>query len=116
MIFKYAKKEFTRQKERNMRLVQLYLAAIASRTVTAERNTAVYCIAVTQISTFVFNLEMEEKLREQILTLVLNAADDIQNDILLFDRVITQAPYISRKDKLQDGPWRWVQSVKSRRK
>jgi len=116
IFFEIRKLDFIRQKERNTRLVQLYLAAIASRTVTLDRNCALYCIAVHQISTFIYNLEMAEQLREQILALVLNAANDIRDDILLFDGISKTAPHIVRKQKIPDGPERWVESVKSKRK
>jgi hypothetical protein len=67
-----------------MRLIQLYLASVASKTIIQERNPALYCYAISQISEFIFNLQVEEKLRENILKLVLNTEKEIQNDILYY--------------------------------
>ena len=81
-----------------------------------ERNPCLYALAVHQIANFIFNLEIEEKLREKIAQLVLSSPSNIQLDILLFDKVVDADCCIARKDHLAEGPNRWINSIKHRQK
>ena len=47
---------FIRRSETNMKLVQLYLAALASKSVTYSRNEALFCFALYQVNKFMFDL------------------------------------------------------------
>ena len=96
-----------------MRLVQLYLAAVASKTISLERNSALYCLAINQISKFIFNLEIEEKLRIQILRLVLSAEEKIRTEILMLGKIDMNEPHIRLKESLEEGKERWIKCVKS---
>ena len=64
-----------------------YSAAVASKTITYERNEALYLFALVQINRFIFDLEIRENFREQILVLVLSAEQDLRNRILFFDKI-----------------------------
>ena len=94
-------------------MVQLYLAAVASKTVTLDRNSALYCFAIHQISKFIFNLEIEEKLRVQILRLVLSAEPKIQSEILMLEKIELNEPHIKLKEFIEEGKTRWIKYVKS---
>ena len=48
--------QFIRRNETNMKMVQLYLAALASKSVTYSRNEALFCFALYQVNKFMFDL------------------------------------------------------------
>ena len=82
---------------------------MASKTITYERNEALYLFALVQINRFIFDLEIRENFREQILVLVLSAEHDLRNRILFFDKiengsnVVVWDETIFNQDKL-----RWI--------
>ena len=103
--------EYIRIPETSTRLVQLYLAAIASKTVTVHRNVVLYCFAVYQINQFLMNLQIDRNLRESILRLVLSAEKSLQKDILFFSKINKEFPHIDHKEDLEEGPKSWIIST-----
>ena len=60
--------QFIRRSETNMKLVQLYLAALASKSITYSRNEALFCFALYQVNKFMFDLRnvLEPKILVEI--------------------------------------------------
>lgn len=108
---------FIKKKETNMKLVQLYLAAVASKTITYERNEALYLFALVQINQFIFNLEIRENFREQILVLVLSAEQDLRKEILFFDKIENGSNVVVwNEESFNPDKLRWIKSVDAKLK
>ena len=92
------------------------LAAIASKTITYERNEALFCFALYQVSQFIFNLDINENLRERVLTLVLSAEKLLQDHILLFRKFSGRNIVFWKTDDFDQGKLRWINSVRAKMK
>jgi hypothetical protein len=92
------------------------LAAVASKTVTVNRNVVLYCFAVFQINQYLMNLQIDRNPRESILRLVLSAQKEVQKDILFFSKATTDFPHIEHKKCLEEGPKNWImETIKKNR-
>ena len=76
-----------------------------------------YLFALVQINRFIFDLEIRENFREQILVLVLSAEQNLKNEILFFDKIENGTSNVLVLDEKTFNPdkLRWIKDWVSSR-
>ena len=102
--------QFIRRPETNMKLVQLYLAALASKSVTYSRNEALFCFALFHVNHFIFDQSIKVEWRERILALVISAEKPIRDQIIYFERFEKSKIVSFEVEKFDQGKAHWIRS------
>ena len=107
--------QFIRRPETNMKLVQLYLAALASKSVTYSRNEALYCFALFHVNHFMFDLSIKQEWRKRLLQLVLSAEKPIREEIIYFDHFDGARIINIEQADFDEGKRHWIRSIQARK-
>ena len=86
---------------------------------THQRNEALYLFAITQVHRFIFDLEIRESSRDNLLSLVLSlgpADRDLENEILYFRSISNRQVQIWKNCEIEKEKLRWINSVRAKLK
>merc|ERR1719436_2351699 len=96
--------------------LKLYLAALASQSITYSRNEALYCFALYHVNHFIFDLTIKQEWRERILSLIISIDQKPIRDQIIYFKHFDQsnAKIINiDHDSFDSGKMHWIRSIEA---